>query len=139
MAEDRKKDAIILVMQSMLSNTRAGITLDITEHEFKVILGSKCLARYTISKELWHIDYCSDTRYLSTRNTEQIANALNIPNKGINTIVFESESNVPASIIYVDRFRCRVYGLGTSLSLDLDEATRAFVKLKELGYTINKV
>jgi hypothetical protein len=139
MAEDRKKDAIILVMQSMLSNTHAGITLDITENEFKVILGSNCLARYTISKELWHIDYCSNTQYSDTENTEHIANALNIPSKGVNTIVFKSESNVPASIIYVDRFRCRVYGFGASLPLDLDEATRAFVKLKELGYTINKV
>jgi hypothetical protein len=65
-------------------------------------------------------------------------NALNIPSKGINVITFESESNVPASIIWVDGPRCRVYCLGIYLPLDLDEVTRAFVKLKELGYTINE-
>jgi hypothetical protein len=139
MTEDRKKDAIILVMQSMLASTRTGITLDITENEFKVILGSNCLARYMISKELWHIDYYSNTQYSDTENTEHIANALNIPSKGINVITFESESGNPASIIWVDGPRCRVYCLGSSLPLDLDEVTRAFVKLKELGYTINKV
>jgi hypothetical protein len=126
-------------MQSMLASTRTGITLDITENEFKVILGSNCLARYMISKELWHIDYYSNTQYSDTENTEHIANALNIPSKGINVITFESESGNPASIIWVDGPRCRVYCLGSSLPLDLDEVTRAFVKLKELGYTINKV
>jgi hypothetical protein len=137
---ERRLSAVVLVQQSLLADARTcartGITLDITEHEFRVMSGDTCkVSNSLFTIHTCYIKYYSSPNFHSNRkNVDHIVNALKIPNKGKDTIALMATFySIP--LIRVDSDGCYVkYMDSCCLDLDLNEATRAFVKLKELGY-----
>jgi hypothetical protein len=100
--------------------------------------GDTCKVSYSLfTKHTCYIKYYSSPNFDSNRkNVDHIVNALKIPNEGKNTIVIVANF-CSAPLIRVDSVGCHVkYMDACCLDLDLDEATRAFVKLKELGLRI---
>jgi hypothetical protein len=138
--EERRLRAVMLVQQSMSSSAHTCVTLDITKEYVKLKIGGNVV----YSQKMEHlsaqhtIDYFptleyDKTDYIATR----VANALGIIDTRVISIAFRSGFTFDIQIL-VDFTGCRYKHGEYSIPLTLEETTKAFVKLKELGYDIVK-
>jgi hypothetical protein len=131
--EERRLRAVMLVMQSMPSS----VTLDITKNYVKLKIGGNIV--YSHEKHLkppYTIDYFPTLEYDKTDSiATHVANALGIIDTRVMSIVFRNLYRDDMQIL-VDFTGCRYKHNEYSIPLTLEEATKAFVKLKELGYEV---
>jgi hypothetical protein len=133
--EERRLRAVMLVQQSMSSS----VTLDINKEYVKLKIGGNIV--YSQKMHLispYTIDYFPTLEYDQTDNIAMhVAGALGIIDKRVISIAFRNVFRGDMQI-FVDFTGCRYKHGEYFIPLTLEEATKAFVKLKELGYKVVK-
>jgi hypothetical protein len=132
--EERRLSAVVLVQQSMLNELHksANFTLDVTTDEITLkVNGIPVNSQPIRSHRIVYKD-----SYRSERATH-VARALGIQAEKVITIAFTSRYD-KSMFIEVNGFVCRAIINYCEVPLSLEEATAAFVKLKEIGFKIEK-
>jgi hypothetical protein len=137
---ERRLSAVVLVQQSMLASVRTGVTLDITDNKIRSkTIDGKIHSAY-IHKASYFIEYIRESNtskreFPSIPNIRKLASALGIPSTFVVSIMFKYANRARAEI-YIGGNDCFVNCDGCALPISFSEAESAFMKLKELGYTI---
>jgi hypothetical protein len=131
--EERRKDAVILVQQSMVADAHknANFTLDVTADAITLKINGICVGWQPIRS---HRIVYGDAYHIECAT--HVARALGIQAKKVHAIAFIDYDR--SVLIEANTFACRVTINNCFIPLSLEEVTAAFVKLKKLGYEVVK-